>query len=300
VLPDGEAIKDWATLDQIFSHLLEHNADRKTLLVALGGGVIGDMVGFAAATYQRGIAFVQVPTTLLAQVDSSVGGKTAINHALGKNMVGAFHQPREVIIDTDVLATLPPREFVAGVAEVLKYGIALDAGFFAWLEANLSALMTRDPSLLAEAIHRSCAIKARVVADDEFETKASGGRALLNYGHTFGHAIEAALGYGVWLHGEAVGCGMALATRLSVTLGQLDAAVGLRIEALLKRAGLATVLPDITPDTMLTHMARDKKNEHGVIRLILLPALGAANVDSKVPRDTLRQFLVAEHQSAKA
>lgn len=293
-LPDGEQHKDWQNLDRIYAHLLAQQGDRKTLLIALGGGVVGDMVGFAAATYQRGISFVQVPTTLLAQVDSSVGGKTAINHALGKNMVGAFHQPREVVIDTDVLATLPAREFTAGLAEVIKYGIALDRGFFEWLETNMDKLLARDAEALSHAIHRSCEIKARVVADDEFETSKTGGRAMLNFGHTFGHAIESALGYGAWLHGEAVGCGMALATRFSARLGRISDADATRVQALISRAGLATALPGITTDTMLEHMARDKKNEHGSIRLILLDAIGQSSLDGKTPREDLRQFLGGE------
>ncbi len=293
-LPDGEAHKDWPALDTIFDALLEHACDRKTALIALGGGVIGDIVGFAAASYQRGVPYIQIPTTLLAQVDSSVGGKTAINHARGKNMIGAFHQPLLVLADTDVLATLPAREFVAGVAEVVKYGIGLDPEFFVWLEKNLDALLARDPAALTEAIRRSCEIKARVVAGDERETAASGGRALLNLGHTFGHAIETALGYGAWLHGEAVGCGMALAARFSSELGLLSAADSQRILALLKKAGLSTEVPDIAPETMLEHMGRDKKNEAGAIRLILLKAIGESYVEGKIPASRIAEFLARE------
>ncbi len=288
-LPDGEVHKDWHTLNIIFDALLARACDRKTLLVALGGGVIGDMVGFAAATYQRGVPFIQVPTTLLAQVDSSVGGKTAINHPLGKNMIGAFYQPRMVMIDTNTLATLPAREYRSGMAEIIKYGVALDAEFFDWIEANLNLLNQRDPSVLATAIRRSCEIKAAVVAADEYET--NGGRALLNFGHTFGHAIETALGYGVWLHGEAVGCGMAMATRFSLALGQIDAATGNRIIAMIERAGLPVKMPPIGSEVMLDHMSRDKKNEDGVIRLILLDALGKSRVDGGIDRRAIRNFL---------
>ena len=291
VLPDGEAYKDWSTLNRIFDGLLAQGCDRNTLLVALGGGVIGDMVGFAAATYQRGIRFVQIPTTLLAQVDSSVGGKTAINHPLGKNMVGAFYQPQHVLIDTDVLRTLPDREYRAGLAEVIKYGAALDLAFFEWLEGSLDALNAREDQALAYAIRRSCEIKAAVVADDEYETDKTGGRALLNFGHTFGHAIESILGYGVWLHGEAVGCGMAQAARFSASLGRIDAATAARVIALVERAGLAITPPPISPDTMLEHMARDKKNEAGKIRLILLDALGQSRIDGGVAREAIHAFL---------
>lgn len=291
LLPDGEDQKSWQSLNQIFDALLVSASDRKTLLVALGGGVIGDMVGFAAAIYQRGIAFVQVPTTLLAQVDSSVGGKTAINHALGKNMIGAFHQPIHVLIDTSVLQTLPAREFRAGLAEVIKYGVALDATFFAWLEENLDALNAQEPPAMREAIKRSCEIKARVVADDEFETRPQGGRALLNFGHTFGHAIESALGYGVWLHGEAVGCGMALATKFSASLNRISADEAERVLALITRAGLEVEPPRIAPDVWLTHMARDKKNERGRLRLILLDAIGQSSTDASIDADTVKAFL---------
>ncbi len=291
VLPDGEAFKDWPTLNRIFDALLANRCDRKTTLIALGGGVIGDITGFAAATYQRGVPFIQIPTTLLAQVDSSVGGKTAINHPLGKNMVGAFYQPQLVLADTDTLATLPVREYRSGLAEVIKYGLILDPVFFSWLETNMDALVNRDATALAHAIQRSCEIKADVVAADERETIKDGGRALLNLGHTFGHAIESALGYGAWLHGEAVACGMALAAKLSRDLGLLDAASCDRAVRLIERSGLTTTMPDIAPDEMLDHMGRDKKNEAGAIRLILLKSIGEAVVDGTVSTSRIRDFL---------
>ena len=293
VLPDGEAFKDWPALNRIFDALLAHRCDRKTTLIALGGGVIGDITGFAAAIYQRGVPFIQMPTTLLAQVDSSVGGKTAINHPLGKNMIGAFYQPQLVLADTDTLATLPEREFRSGLAEVLKYGLILDVTFFEWLEANMDGLLKREGAALAYAIRCSCEIKARVVAEDERETAKEGGRALLNLGHTFGHAIESALGYGVWLHGEAVGSGMALAAQLSKDLGMLDATACERAVKLIERTGLATRLPGkITPDEMLDHMGRDKKNEGGAIRLILLKRIGEGVVDGTISARQIHDFLV--------
>jgi 3-dehydroquinate synthase len=294
VLPDGEGYKDWQTLQLIFDTLVTHACDRKTSLLALGGGVVGDMVGFAASAYQRGISFIQLPTTLLAQVDSSVGGKTAINHPLGKNMIGAFYQPKLVVIDTDTLATLPAREYQSGLAEIIKYGVALDRPFFDWLEENMQALIQRDGAALAYAIRRSCEIKAAVVADDEFETKKIGGRALLNFGHTFGHAIEIALGYGEWLHGEAVACGMAIAAEFSFTLGRIDSQTAARIVAVIKQAGLPTVRPDISADTMIEHMSRDKKNEAGTIRLILLDAIGQSQVDGSVSREAIHAFLAGD------
>ncbi len=290
-LPDGEAFKDWPTLNRIFDTLLAHRCDRQTTLIALGGGVIGDITGFAAATYQRGVPFIQIPTTLLAQVDSSVGGKTAINHALGKNMVGAFYQPQLVLADTNTLATLPAREFRSGLAEVIKYGLILDPAFFAWLEANVDALVNRDSTALGYAIQRSCEIKAQVVAQDEREVVKDGGRALLNLGHTFGHAIESALGYGVWLHGEAVACGMALAAQLSVELGLLDAESCKRALKVIERAGLVTTMPNIPSDEMLDHMGRDKKNEGGTIRLILLRNIGEAIVEGTVSASQIHGFL---------
>ena len=290
-LPDGERFKDWPALNQIYTALLEHACDRQTTLIALGGGVIGDITGFAAATYQRGVPFIQIPTTLLAQVDSSVGGKTAINHAHGKNMIGAFYQPQLVLADTDTLKTLPDREYRSGMAEVIKYGIGLDAAFFDWLETNLDALNRRNPAVLAYAISRSCEIKAQVVAADERETATASGRALLNLGHTFGHAIETTLGYGVWLHGEAVACGMALAAQLSHQLGFLDAASAQRAISLIESAALPTSMPNIATDLMLAHMGRDKKNERGNIRLILLKEIGSSFVDATVSVARIRAFL---------
>lgn len=289
-MPDGEAHKDWKSLDAIFAKLLEQGADRKTVIVALGGGVVGDVAGFAAATYQRGVAFLQVPTTLLAQVDSSVGGKTAINHALGKNMVGAFHQPLAVIADTDTLATLPERELAAGLAEVVKYGFIADAGFLDWIEAHAAALVARDAATLAYAIRRSCEIKAAVVAEDERE---SGVRAILNFGHTFGHAIEAAMGYGEWLHGEAVGAGMVLAARLSAAQGRIANSDALRVERLVAALGLPTSAPPIAVDAWLAHMGRDKKNEEGRVTLILLDALGKAAVSRDTPTAAIRKVVSA-------
>ena len=297
-LPDGEQHKDWPALNQIFDALLEHAIDRKTTLIALGGGVIGDVAGFAAATYQRGIPFIQIPTTLLAQVDSSVGGKTAINHARGKNMIGAFYQPQLVLADTDTLKTLPDRQYRSGLAEVIKYGLGLDARFFDWLQTNISALKQREPVALAYAIKRSCEIKAEIVASDERETVKDGGRALLNLGHTFGHAIETALGYGAWLHGEGVACGMVLAAELSNELGTLDTASMERATALINAAGLPTTMPNISSDVMLSHMRRDKKNEDGNIRLILLDAIGASNVNPTITTPRLSQFLNSRTRQA--
>jgi 3-dehydroquinate synthase len=290
VLPDGEEHKDWRTLDRIYEALLQARADRHSVLVALGGGVVGDMAGFAAATYQRGVAHIQVPTTLLAQVDSSVGGKTAINHPLGKNMVGAFHQPALVVADTAFLATLPEREYASGLAEVVKYGAIRDAGFLGWIEDHRQALRARDPAALSHAILRSCEIKAQVVAEDERET---GARALLNFGHTFGHAIESAAGYGKWLHGEAVAAGMALAARYSARLGLLEPRAAERLIALLGQLGLPVEAPGFTPDTWLEYMGRDKKNEGGRVTLILLQSLGEARVARDSSADDLKRFLAA-------
>ena len=297
ILPDGESHKGWPALNMIFDALLEHACDRKTTLIALGGGVIGDITGFAAATYQRGVPFIQIPTTLLAQVDSSVGGKTAINHPRGKNMIGAFYQPQLVLADTDTLVTLPNRELRAGLAEVIKYGLILDAKFFNWLEKNLAALLARDPVALTHAITRSCQIKADVVADDERETAAEGGRALLNLGHTFGHAIETALGYGIWLHGEAIACGMVLATKFSHSLGFVDVETVTRTQQIFEAAGLPTAMPNISADEMLQHMGRDKKNDAGVIKLILLKSIGKAYIDATISADRIHAFLTAESRS---
>ncbi len=294
VLPDGEEYKSLATIETIFDALLVRRHNRTTTLLALGGGVVGDMTGFAAACYQRGVRFVQVPTTLLAQVDSSVGGKTGVNHPQGKNMIGAFHQPEAVIIDTLTLASLPPREFYAGLAEVIKYGLICDAEFFSWLESDIDKLMQRDADALRYAIARSCENKAKVVAADERE---SGIRAILNLGHTFGHAIETATQYKTWLHGEAVGCGMMMAVDLSQRLGLLGQADVDRAEALIKAAKLPVNppagLPDI--DGMIGLMGLDKKVLNGKLRLILLRAVGDAFVtddfDLQLLRDTLGVYL---------
>jgi len=275
VLPDGESYKDWQTLNLIFDALLDQGADRKTVLFALGGGVVGDMVGFAAACYMRGVPFVQVPTTLLAQVDSSVGGKTAINHPIGKNMIGAFYQPHRVVCDLDTLQTLPQREMSAGLAEVIKYGPIADMAFLDWIDDHLDALMARDPQALAHAVKRSCEIKAWVVSQDERE---GGIRAILNFGHTFGHAIEAGLGFGEWLHGEAVGCGMVMASHLSQRLGLVDEAFVSRFTALIDRAGLPIVGPKLGAEVYLHHMRVDKKAEAGDIRFVLINKPGSAIV----------------------
>ena len=290
LVPDGEVHKDWATLYDVHTRLLELGAERSTLLVALGGGVIGDLAGFAAATYQRGMPLVQIPTTLLAQVDSSVGGKTAINHPLGKNMIGAFYQPSAVIIDIATLATLPAREYIAGIAEVIKYGAACDVHFFEWLEANMARLLARDPVAIEHAISTSCGIKARIVASDERE---AGARALLNFGHTFGHAIEAAAGYGRWHHGEAVAAGMVLATRLSERVAGLAQDDGTRIARLIERAGLPVQPPALGFDRWIALMSRDKKVESGTIRFVLLDALGRAVVRGDVDQADLRGALAA-------
>lgn len=274
-LPHGEANKGWDTLQRIFDALLEARFDRGALIVALGGGVVGDMAGFAAAIYQRGIDFVQVPTTLLAQVDSSVGGKTGINHPLGKNMIGAFHQPRLVLIDTDTLATLPAREVSAGLAEILKHGAIADAGYFEQVVKDLAALRAGDVSAFARAIARSCEIKASVVSRDERE---GGLRAILNFGHTFGHAIEAGLGYGEWLHGEAVGAGMVMAADLSHRLGLVEASVHERIQQAVAEAGLPVRGPRWAVQRYIELMSVDKKAEQGTPKFVLLNALGSAVV----------------------
>jgi 3-dehydroquinate synthase len=280
-LPDGEEFKSWATLNLIFDALLERGCDRKTVLFALGGGVVGDMTGFAAASYMRGVPFVQVPTTLLAQVDSSVGGKTAINHPLGKNMIGAFYQPQLVVCDLGTLQTLPKRELAAGLAEIIKYGPIADMAFFGWIEANLPALLAREPAALVHAIQRSCEIKARVVAQDERDT---GARAMLNFGHTFGHAIETGLGYGAWLHGEGVGCGMVMAATLSQRLGLIDTAFVQRLTALIQNAGLPVVGPTLSSadnaGRYLELMRVDKKAEAGEIKFVVLEAPGSAALRS--------------------
>ncbi|PCJ47713.1 MAG: 3-dehydroquinate synthase [Moraxellaceae bacterium] len=291
ILPDGEQYKNLDTLNSIFTALLEKVHNRKTTLIALGGGVVGDMTGFAAASYQRGVDFIQIPTTLLSQVDSSVGGKTGVNHALGKNMIGAFYQPKSVLIDINTLATLPDRELSAGIAEVIKYGLIYDADFFVWLENNMAALMGRDQQALIYAIKRSCEIKAEVVSKDELE---SGLRAILNLGHTFGHAIETAMGYGVWLHGEAVSVGMLMAVDLSIRLGWLEDSVADRARALLMQAKLPVVSPDeMTPEKFISLMSVDKKVIDKKIRLVLLTALGTAITTADFSHEALGETLLA-------
>ena len=290
VLPDGEAYKNWETLNLIFDALLTQRAERKTTLIALGGGVIGDMTGFAAASYQRGVPFIQIPTTLLSQVDSSVGGKTGINHPLGKNMIGAFYQPKVVLADTDTLETLPARELSAGLAEIIKYGLIWDVEFLAWLEANMDKLRALDPAAIAHAVFRSCEIKAKVVAQDERE---GGIRAILNLGHTFGHAIETGMGYGNWLHGEAVGAGMVMAVETSQRMGWLTEADVARTRVLIRAAGLPDVAPDLGVDTWLDYMGHDKKVEGGKMRFVLLKKLGEAVITADVPTDVLTRVLSA-------
>nr|WP_081589832.1 bifunctional shikimate kinase/3-dehydroquinate synthase AroKB [Massilia timonae] len=289
VLPDGEEHKNWQSLNLVYDALLQNKCDRKTTLVALGGGVIGDLTGFAASSYMRGVPFVQIPTTLLSQVDSSVGGKTGINHPLGKNMIGAFYQPRAVIADTATLDTLPPRELSAGLAEVIKHGAILDATFFDWIEANIGKLMAREPQAIAHAIARSCEIKSEVVRKDERE---GGLRAVLNFGHTFGHAIENGLGYGEWLHGEAVGCGMVMAADMSARLGLIEPAAVERVRALVRAAGLPAEAPDLGEARWIELMEVDKKNEGGEIRFILLKPLGSPSITT-APLDILRSTLAA-------
>lgn len=289
VLPDGEMHKTLDVLNQIYTALLEHNFSRRCTLIALGGGVIGDMTGYAAASYQRGVKFIQVPTTLLSQVDSSVGGKTGVNHSLGKNMIGAFKQPELVLIDTVTLSTLPDREFAAGLAEVVKYGLIADADFFAWLEQHWAGLLQRDEALLTEAIYRSCALKAEVVSEDETE---QGRRAILNLGHTFGHAIETFTGYGQWLHGEAVATGLLMATHMSALLGDVPTSLVERLHALLQHAGLPVLSPaGMTRQDYLGLMARDKKVDAGQLRLVLLKALGHAIVTGEFPPEALYQTI---------
>jgi 3-dehydroquinate synthase len=289
-LPDGEAHKDWPTLNLIFDRLLAEGCDRKTVLFALGGGVVGDITGFAAAAYMRGVPFVQVPTTLLAQVDSSVGGKTAINHPCGKNMIGAFYQPRRVVCDLATLDTLPARELGAGLAEVIKYGPVADAAFFDWTERHIDALCARDPAALAHAVQRSCEIKAAVVAADEREADL---RAILNFGHTFGHAIEAGLGYGQWLHGEAVGCGMVMASDLSARLGLVPPAFVERVRALCERARLPVRAPRLGgAEHWIDLMRLDKKAEGGEIRFVVIEQIGRAALRA-VPESVVRETLAA-------
>jgi 3-dehydroquinate synthase len=290
ILPDGEQHKTLSTASRVFDVLISNRIGRDAVLLALGGGVIGDLVGFAAACYQRGIAFVQIPTTLLAHVDSSVGGKTAVNHPGGKNMIGAFHQPLAVIADTESLETLPARELRAGLAEVIKYGLICDANFFAWIEANIDALLARSPEALETAIFRSCQIKADIVARDERE---QGERALLNLGHTFGHAIESATGYVEWLHGEAVGTGLLIAADMSARMGALQPAVVERLRALLQRVGLPVEAPRIGAQRAFDYMQVDKKVQAGRVRLILLEGLGKAVVTGSYPDRALQSTLAA-------
>ena len=289
ILPDGEQYKSLDTCNQVYDRLLQRRFDRKCMLIALGGGVIGDLTGFVAASYQRGVDFIQVPTTLLAQVESSVGGKTGVNHPLGKNMIGAFHQPQCVVADTATLATLPDREMSAGVAEIIKYGLIRDAEFFDWLETHVEDLLRHDEAALTEAILRSCAIKAEVVAADERE---GGLRAILNLGHTFGHAIETASGYGNWLHGEAVGAGMVMAAYLARDMGWIDQPQFERAHDLIIRAGLPDAPPTgMSGERFLELMAVDKKAEGGKLRLVLQQAIGKAVVTDAVPMDSLRRTL---------
>ncbi|TYP82846.1 3-dehydroquinate synthase [Nitrosomonas communis] len=289
ILPDGEDHKNWQTLNLIFDALLEQRCERKTTLIALGGGVIGDLTGFAAATYLRGVPFIQIPTTLLAQVDSSVGGKTGINHPLGKNLIGAFYQPRMVLTDSATLTTLPDRELRAGIAEVIKYGLIRDADFFMWLEQNITGLITRNADILNKAICRSCEIKAEIVAADECE---GGVRALLNLGHTFGHAIENAMGYGVWLHGEAVAAGTIMAANLSKQLEFINESDFERICSIFQKIGLPVSAPKLSPDDYLSLMKLDKKVEEGRIRFILLKRIGEAMMSHDIPASTLRETLL--------
>ena len=291
IIIDGrEENKTMATVENITGQLLEQGFGRNSMLIALGGGIVGDITGFTAGCYQRGIPFMQIPTTLLAQVDASVGGKTGVNHALGKNMIGLFHQPCQVVIDLTTLRTLPKREIAAGIAEIIKYGIIADKEFFVWLEDNIEHLSNLDNTALCHAVHRSCEIKARIVAMDEFEK--SGMRMLLNYGHTFGHAIETSMGHGVWLHGEAVGCGMALAAEFSAQLGLISDATTERIVHLIQRANLPCKLPpSIDRTQIIVSMQRDKKNVDGKQRLILVKELGEAFVESSIPITRIREFL---------
>jgi 3-dehydroquinate synthase len=290
LLPDGEEHKTLANVGRLVDVLVANRFNRDCSVIALGGGVVGDMAGFAAACYQRGVDYVQVPTTLLAQVDSSVGGKTGVNHPGGKNLIGAFHQPTAVIADTDTLRTLPDRELRAGVAEVIKYGLIRDAAFFAWLEANMQKLLARDAEALTYAIRRSCEIKAEIVARDERE---QGDRALLNLGHTFGHAIEAATGYTQWLHGEAVGAGMMMAATMSRECGLIASSDAERLKSLLERAGLPALVRGVTPAQMQDHMRIDKKVKDGRVRFVLLRAIGSAYFTSDYPEAALQRALTA-------
>ena len=289
ILPDGEEHKNWQTLNLIFDALLTYRCERSTPILALGGGVVGDLAGFAAATYLRGVPFIQFPTTLLAQVDSSVGGKTGINHPLGKNMIGAFYQPQAVMADSTTLDTLPERELRAGIAEIIKYGLIRDSNFLEWIERNMAGLLTRDPEILIEAVRRSCINKAEIVEADERE---SGVRTLLNLGHTFGHAIENAMGYGVWLHGEAVAAGTMLAAELSQRMDMIGKIDVERIRNIYKQAGLPVVAPNLGGEKYLRLMGLDKKVEGGKMRFILLTRIGEAVVRSDVPAGVLTETLL--------
>ena len=292
ILADGEEYKTLDTVNQIFTQMLQQHCDRKTTVLALGGGVVGDITGFAAASYQRGVNFIQIPTTLLSMVDSSVGGKTGVNHPLGKNMIGAFYQPQCVIIDTDTLNTLDDRQFSAGMAEVIKYGLIRDVDFLDWLQENMDGLLKRDPELLTEAIYRSCKHKAEVVADDE---KEAGQRALLNLGHTFGHAIETGMGYGKWLHGEAVAVGMLMSAKLSQGMGWIEQADVQRIETLLKSANLPTDPPqNMGVKQFMNLMSVDKKVLNGVLRLVLMQSMGKAIVTDDFDHSVLVKVLAGE------
>ncbi|HEX9398241.1 MAG TPA: 3-dehydroquinate synthase [Burkholderiales bacterium] len=293
IVPDGEQAKGWQTLERVFDALLAARLGRDGLVVALGGGVVGDLAGFAAAVYQRGVALLQVPTTLLAQVDSSVGGKTAINHPRGKNMIGAFYQPRAVIADVTVLDTLPERELRAGLAEVIKHAVALDVPFMEWLEQQIGKLLARDRDALSYAVRRCCELKADIVATDERE---AGVRALLNFGHTFGHAIEAATGYGTWLHGEAIAAGMVMASELSVRAGLIGRPDAARVKALLARAGLPVTGPAIPAERLLELMAGDKKAAQGKVRFVLLESIGRAALRGGIEERLVREAIVAAAQ----
>jgi len=293
IVPDGEQAKGWETLERVFDALLAARCGRDALIVALGGGVVGDLAGFAAAVYQRGVPFVQVPTTLLAQVDSSVGGKTGINHARGKNMIGAFHQPLAVISDVTTLDTLPDRELRAGLAEVIKHALALDSEFADWLEANMAQLVSRERPALVHAVKRCCELKAHVVAADERET---GARALLNFGHTFGHAIEAGAGYGAWLHGEAIAAGMVMAAELSLRLGLLEHGGVKRVRELVSRAGLPVAGPTLAPDKLMELMAVDKKASQGKLRFVVLEGIGRGVLRGSVDERLVREAIVAAAQ----
>lgn len=295
ILPDGEQYKNIQHLDLIFDALLEAGFNRDCTVLALGGGVIGDMAGFASACFQRGVYFIQVPTTLLSQVDSSVGGKTGINHPLGKNMVGAFQQPQVVLADMAQLDSLPDRELSAGLAEIIKYALLGDIEFLVWLEAHMDALIGRDAALLAEAVYRSCAHKARIVANDE---KEQGERALLNLGHTFGHAIESYLGYGVWLHGEAIATGMVMAADLSHRMGWISQADVERTKKIIHRANLPIVCPKIPLDEFLAYMSHDKKVLNGQLRLVLMKALGQAIITKEFDVDNMKQAILAHQEIA--